>query len=78
MAQTLETLAQLGLTSINLYSNNSAATLPDGSQILGTTTYTKAADPFIAIEWPRGAIRVRPRISLCELSTGRGSGLPVA
>jgi len=39
---TLETLAQLGITSIDLYSNNSVNTLPDGSQILGTTSYTRA------------------------------------
>lgn len=54
---TLKTLADLGITEINLISNNQEVTLPDGSKILGTTTYTKsdgstgtAADTKLAYE----------------------------
>lgn len=39
---TLKTMAELGITSINLISNNQEITLPDGSKILGTTTYTRS------------------------------------
>jgi Ca2+-binding RTX toxin-like protein len=38
---TLQTLAQLGITSINLTTNNQSVTLPDGSSIKGQTTYTR-------------------------------------
>jgi hypothetical protein len=37
-----ETLSQLGITAINLTTNNNSQALPDGSQISGETTYTKA------------------------------------
>src|SRR5439155_960303 len=37
----LETLAQLGIASINLTSNNQKIVLPDGSSIQGETTYTR-------------------------------------
>ncbi|WP_436092708.1 PA14 domain-containing protein, partial [Devosia sp. LjRoot16] len=39
---TLKTMAELGITSINLISDNQQITLPDGSKILGTTTYTRS------------------------------------
>src|SRR5262249_51372133 len=39
---TLQTLAQLSITSINLTTNNQTINLPDGSSIQGETTYTKA------------------------------------
>jgi len=39
---TLRTLDELGITSINLVTNNQEVTLPDGSKISGTTTYTKS------------------------------------
>jgi Ca2+-binding RTX toxin-like protein len=38
----LKTLADLGITSINLVSNEQDVTFADGSKINGTTTYTKA------------------------------------
>jgi hypothetical protein len=38
----LETLAQLGIVAINLTSNNQTILLPDGSAIVGETTYTKS------------------------------------
>jgi hypothetical protein len=37
---TLETMAQLGITSINLMPNTTSIGEPDGSQITGETTYT--------------------------------------
>ncbi|MFS8036852.1 hypothetical protein ACI7BZ_07805 [Xanthobacter sp. AM11] len=39
---TLKTLAQLGITSINLKPDNTQAVLADGSQILGSTTFTRS------------------------------------
>jgi hypothetical protein len=39
---TMETLSALGITSINLTSNNQELDLPDGSGIIGETTYTKS------------------------------------
>ncbi len=39
---TLKTLAQLGITSINLKPDNTQAVLSDGSQILGSSTFTKS------------------------------------
>jgi hypothetical protein len=39
---TLKTLAELGITSINLSPNTTTTTLADGSQIQGTTTFTRA------------------------------------
>lgn len=39
---TLKTLAELGITSINLISNNQEVVFPDGSKIAGTVTYTKS------------------------------------
>ena len=39
---TLKTLSELGITEINLISNNQEVVLSDGSKILGTTTYTKS------------------------------------
>ncbi|QRG08713.1 hypothetical protein EZH22_10750 [Xanthobacter dioxanivorans] len=54
---TLKTLAQLGITSINLKPDNTQAVLADGSQILGSTTFTKsdgstgtAADVMLAYD----------------------------
>ncbi|MEW9309937.1 beta strand repeat-containing protein [Labrys neptuniae] len=38
----LETLADLGITSINLTTDNQEIVLPDGSKISGKTTYTKS------------------------------------
>lgn len=53
----LKTLGELGITEINLISNNQEVTLPDGSRILGTTTFTRsdnstgiAADAKLAYE----------------------------
>ncbi|MBR0900708.1 hypothetical protein JQ616_37630, partial [Bradyrhizobium tropiciagri] len=37
-----ESLSQLGITSIDLATNNNSNVLSDGSEILGTTTYTKS------------------------------------
>ncbi|WP_296583402.1 calcium-binding protein [Xanthobacter sp.] len=39
---TLKTLSQLGITSINLKPDNTQAVLSDGSQIQGSTTFTKS------------------------------------
>jgi hypothetical protein len=39
---TFETLSQLGITAINLTTDNNADMLADGSEILGETTYTTA------------------------------------
>ena len=39
---TLETMAQLGITSIDLNPNNNNTVLTDGSEILGETTFTKS------------------------------------
>lgn len=39
---TLKTLSQLGITSINLKPDNNQAVLADGSQIQGSTTFTKS------------------------------------
>src|ERR1700722_453475 len=39
---TFETLNQLGITSINLTTDNTDQALADGSQIVGETTYTKS------------------------------------
>ncbi|MGJ8528309.1 hypothetical protein [Maritalea sp.] len=39
---TLKTLAELGITSLDLISNNHQQTLSDGSNIAGTTTFTKS------------------------------------
>ncbi|MEP0520989.1 MAG: hypothetical protein ABJO09_14180 [Hyphomicrobiales bacterium] len=39
---TLKTLAQLGITELDLISNNQEITLEDGSKIIGSTTYTKS------------------------------------
>jgi hypothetical protein len=39
---TFETLSQLGITSINLTTNNTDIVLADGSKITGETTYTKS------------------------------------
>lgn len=54
---TLKTLSQLGITSINLKPDNTQAVLSDGSQILGSTTFTKsdgstgtAADVLLAYD----------------------------
>lgn len=53
---TLRTLADLGITEINLVSNNQEVTLPDGSKILGTASFTiggvtrTAADTKLAYE----------------------------
>jgi hypothetical protein len=40
---TFETLSQLGITSINLTTDNNSDMLADGSEILGETTYTTAS-----------------------------------
>lgn len=55
--QTLRTMGELGITAINLISNNQEVTLPDGSKIVGTTTFTKSdgstgtvADAVLAYE----------------------------
>jgi hypothetical protein len=40
---TFETLAQLGITSINLNTDNADIVLSDGSKIVGETTYTTAS-----------------------------------
>ncbi|MCK1494931.1 hypothetical protein IVB14_32120 [Bradyrhizobium sp. 180] len=37
-----KTLAQLGITAINLTSNNQTIVLPDGSSIAGSTTFTRS------------------------------------
>ncbi|MFN1208668.1 hypothetical protein ACKXGD_17140, partial [Enterococcus lactis] len=37
----LETMAQLGISSINLTSNSQKVLLADGSSIIGETTFTK-------------------------------------
>jgi trimeric autotransporter adhesin len=39
---TLKTMAELGITSIDLISNNQEVVLSDGSKILGTSSYTKS------------------------------------
>jgi len=41
-ATSLDTLSSLGITSINLVSNNQEIDFADGSKILGTATYTKS------------------------------------
>jgi hypothetical protein len=38
----LETLSSLGITGINLTTNNQLVLLPDGSRVTGETTYTKS------------------------------------
>lgn len=39
---TLKTLAELGITAIDLEPDNTMAVLPDGTQVLGSTTFTRA------------------------------------
>ncbi|MGR7994430.1 hypothetical protein [Xanthobacter sp. ZOL 2024] len=39
---TLKTLAALGITAIDLEPDNTMAVLPDGTQVLGSTTFTRA------------------------------------
>ena len=52
---TLETLAQAGVTSINLQTNTAGQTLPDGTAIKGESTFTRSngtTGTAAAYRWP--------------------------